>query len=147
MFQTLGPQVDWGITSMILADIARLRKMPDLAQKILMYQPQPDPVEQQKAQLELALLQAQIATEQARAASFGAQANLNTVKQGTESAKANHLQAAADKTNLDFVEQESGVTQERSLQGLQEQAKSQLALKVAESAIRQNEPNQMNKAG
>ena len=145
MFQTLGPQVDWGITSMILADIARLRKMPDLAQRILAYQPQPDPVQQQLQQLEMLKLQAEIRTEEARAASFGAQANLNTVKQGTEVAKAGHLQAAADKTNLDFVEQESGVTQERAMQGLRTQAESQAGLKVVEGVLRQQEAKQMNK--
>lgn len=145
MFQTLGDQVDWGVRSMILGDIARLRKMPDLAQRILTYQPQPDPMQQQIQQLQILKLQAEIATEQARAASFGAGANLSTVKQSTEVAKANHLQAAADKTNLDFVEQEQGVTQERAMQGLRTQAESQIGLKVAESVLRQQEPNQLNK--
>lgn len=145
MFQTLGPQVDWGITSMILSDIARLRKMPDLAQRILAFQPQPDPAQQQLQQLQMLKLQAEIRTEEARAASFGAQANLNTVKQGTEVAKAGHLQAAADKTNLDFIEQESGVTQERAMQGLRTQAESQAGLKVVEGVLRQQEAKQMNK--
>lgn len=145
MFQTLGDQVDWGVRSMILGDIARLRKMPDLAQRILTYQPQPDPMQQQIQQLQILKLQAEIATEQARAASFGAGANLSTVKQNTEVAKANHLQAAADKTNLDFVEQETGTQHERAMQGLRTQAESQIGLKVAESVLRQQEPNQLNK--
>lgn len=147
MFQTLGPNVDWGITAMILGDIAELRKMPDLAKKIRDYQPQPDPVAEQKAQLELMLLQAQIATEQARAASFGAGANLSTVKQGTEVAKANHLNAAADLQNLNFVEQESGVQQERDLQKMWTQADAQTRMKVVDTLMRQNEASQMNKPG
>lgn len=145
MMQTMGNNVDWGILSMILADIARLRKMPDLAHKIETYQPQPDPIAQQKAQLEIQLLQAQIASEQARAASYGASAQLDQQKVATEGAKANHLQAAADKTNLDFVEQESGVQQQRHLQTVQTQAHAQLGLKVAESQLRQNEAGQMAK--
>jgi hypothetical protein len=43
MLQTVGPNAGWGVTSLILSDIARLRKMPDLAKKIADYQPEPDP--------------------------------------------------------------------------------------------------------
>lgn len=147
MFQTLGPNVGWDIIAMILGDIAELRKMPDLAKRIRDYQPEPDPIAEQKAQLELMLLQAQIATEQARAASFGSGANLNTVKQGTEQAKARALTSAADLQDLDFVEQESGVKQERDLQKLWTQADAQTKMKLVEGLMRQNEPSQMNKPG
>lgn len=147
MFQTLGPNVGWDIIAMILGDIAELRKMPDLAKRIRDYQPTPDPIAEQKAQLELMLLQAQIATEQARAASFGSGANLNTVKQGTEQAKARALTSAADLQDLDFVEQESGVKQERDLQKLWTQADAQTKMKLVEGLMRQNEPSQMNKPG
>lgn len=147
MFQTLGNNVDWGITSMILGDIADLRKMPDLAERIRNYQPQPDPIAEQKAQLELMLLQAQIATEQARAASFGAQANLNTVKQATEGAKTRVLHSDADNKDLEFVQEESGVNQERNLQALDRQAEGQMKVKAADNQSRQLESSQMNKPG
>lgn len=147
MLQTVGPNTDWGVTSMILADIARLRKMPDLAKQIKDYQPQPDPIAQAKAQLEIALLQAQIVTEQAKAAQYGANAQLHQVKQGTEVAKSNALNASADKTNLDFLEQESGVSQERNLQALDRQAEGQARLQAVQSVIRQQEASQMNKPG
>ncbi len=147
MFQTLGPNVDWGITAMILGDIAELRKMPDLAKKIRDYQPQPDPIAEQKAQLELLLLQAQIATEQARAASFGSGANLNTQKIGTEAAKAKALSSSADLTDLDFVERESGVTQARDLEKMWTQADAQTRMKLVENYLRQQETSQMNKPG
>ena len=60
MFQTVGPNGDFELNKMILSDIARLRKMPDLAHRIEQYQPQPDQLQQQKAQLEILLLQKQI---------------------------------------------------------------------------------------
>lgn len=147
MFQTLGPNVDWGISAMILSDIAELRKMPDLAKRIRDYQPQPDPIAEQKAQLEILLLQAQIATEQARAASFGSSANLNSQKVGTEEAKARVLHSDADNKDLQFVQEESGVNQERQLQSIAHQTGGQLALKEAETQLRQLEPSQMNKPG
>lgn len=130
MFQTMGPQGDPGMTRMILADIARLRKMPDLAKKIEAFKPEPDPMQQKMAELQVELLMAQIATEQSKAMLNQAQALLGGVKQGTEMAKAAHLKSDTDKKNLDFVEQESGVTQERNKELQGEQARSQAQLKV-----------------
>lgn len=115
---------------MILSDIARLRKMPDLAKRIEAYQPQPDPIAQQKAQLEILVLQEQIATERAKQAQYMASAQLHGAKAGTEVAKQDNLQSDTDQKNLDFVEQESGVKQERDLQRQGEQARSQAQLKL-----------------
>lgn len=147
MFQTLGPNVDWGITSMVLSDIAELRKMPDLAKKIRDYKPQPDPIAEQRGQLELALLQAQIATEQAKAAHYASGANLQGVKQNTEMAKAKALNSSADLQDLNFVEQESGVHQQRELQKMEAQALHQTRGKAVDGLIRQQEASQMNKPG
>lgn len=146
MLQTLGPNMGWEVTAMIMSDVAKLRKMPDLAEKIERFQPQPDPIQQQIQQLQILKLQAEIETERARAASFGANAQLDLVKQGTEVAKANNLNTAADMNNLNFVEQSTGVTQERNLQSLREQSAAQTAGKIIESqVVRQNEPGQMTK--
>lgn len=67
MLQTIGPDMDPGERKMILAEIAELKRMPELAHSIRTYQPQPDPmqVELQKAQLEL--LKAQIDEMKSRA--------------------------------------------------------------------------------
>ena len=51
MLQTMGNTMPPEMSQMILADIAKLRKMPDLAKRIAEYQPQPDPLAQQKAQM------------------------------------------------------------------------------------------------
>lgn len=130
LFQTVGPNSDPNLTKMILADIAKLRKMPDLAKRIESYQPQPDPLAQEKAQLEIELLKAQLATEQAKAASFQSQAQLDLAKAGTEGVKQGNLQSDTDLKNLDFVEQESGVKQERAKELHGEQARSQVQLKL-----------------
>lgn len=135
MLQTIGPNMDIEMTKMVLSDIARLRKMPDLAKRIEAYQPQPDPIAQQKAQLEVVLLQAQIATEQAKAASLGSTAQLNTQKVTTEQVKASHLNSDKDLKDLNFVEQESGVTQARNLESQAAQAEAQTKLKIVEHAL------------
>lgn len=133
MLQTMGPNMDPEMVKMIMGDIARLRKMPDMAHKIETYTPQPDPVEQKKRELEVALLEAEIAEQNARAADLNARAQLAMAQVQTEAAKASNLQASTDLQNLDFVEQESGVKQERDLQKAGEQARSNAQLKVMDA--------------
>ena len=123
MLQTMGNTADPGLAKMILSDIAKLRKMPDLAERIAKYQPQPDPVAQKKQELEIAELQAKINE-------INSKAMLNQAQAGHVGAKTDNLNADTDQKNLDFVEQESGVKQERDLQkqGAQAQANGGLAL-------------------
>lgn len=130
MLQTMGNNMDPEMSKMILSDIARLRKMPDLAKRIEEYSPQPDPLMQRKAELEIALLEAQLANEQAQTMQYQSTAQLNMAKINTEGAKAGNLKSDTDIKNLDFVEQESGVKQERELQKVGEQARSQVQLKL-----------------
>ena len=117
MLQTMGNNMAPEMSQLILSEIARLRKMPDLAKQIQNYQPQPDPFEQQMKMLELQKLQAEIAELQGRAMEHQSGAQLDV-------AKAQNLGSDTDLKNLNFVEQESGVTQERELQKQSEQAKA-----------------------
>jgi len=149
MLQTGAASADPGEVRMIRAEIARLRKMPALAKRIEEYQPQPDPIAQQKAQLELLLLRAQIQRETAAAAVDQSEANLNAIKSmteqadsiltmakvGTEKAKARSVMSEADKADLDYIEQESGVKQTRDLQKIHGQAESQTRMKVVEALL------------
>lgn len=139
LLQTVGPNGDPEMTKMILSDIAKLRKMPELAKRIESFQPQPDPLAQEKAQLEIELLKAQIAKENAQAMQYQAGAQLDAAKVGTEGAKQQHLKSDTDLMNLDFVEQESGVKQERDLQKAGEQARSQAQLKVLDHEYKREE--------
>ena len=142
LLQTTGNTMDPQLNKMILADIARLRKMPDMAKRIEEYEPQPDPLVQEKLQLEIELLRAQINKENAQAMQYQASAQLDTAKVGTETAKAENLQSDTDKKNLDFVEQESGVTQERAKELHGEQARSQVQLKLLDRQF-QREDNRV----
>lgn len=135
MMQTMGNSVGWEVTRMILAEIARLRKMPELAKKIESFEPQPDPLEQQIKQLEIAKLQAEIGEIQARTMKQQASAVLDQAKVGTEQVKAGNLQSDTDQKNLDFVEQESGIQQERELQRQGAQAEAQGRLKLLDHGL------------
>lgn len=102
MLQTMGNNMDPAMSKMILADIAKLRKMPELAKRIEEYQPQPDPLMQQKAQLEIALLEAQVANESAKAKE-------NEADIALKQAKTRDLHSKSDLNDLEFVNKESGV--------------------------------------
>jgi hypothetical protein len=137
MLQTMGNNVDSEFSRIILAEIAKLRKMPDLAKKILSYQPQPDPVQQEMQMMQLEMLKAQVQVESAKAMEAQANAQLAQAKAQKEIAMAQNLSSDTDLKNLDYVEQESGTKQERDLQKMGAQAKGNIALKVTDNAMKQ----------
>ncbi|UOX40300.1 portal protein [Vibrio phage PhiImVa-1] len=131
MLQTMGGVLPFNLLQIILAQIADLRNMPDLAKLIKDYQPEPDPLkelEAQKTQLEMQKLQAEIAKLQA-------EANMAPVKAQAEQAKARKLSTEADLNSLDFVEQESGVKQERELELMKAQAEGNLARDISKTIL------------
>jgi len=136
--QTMGPE----FSQIILADIARLRKMPELAKKIQDYQPQPDPLAEEAKKLEVELLRAQIANEYAKANENNANANLDNAKVG-------NLESDTDLKNLDFLEQESGTKQRRDLQLQGEQARSNMNLESLKhvNKVRENQLAPKKQAG
>ena len=75
MLQTMGPDMDPGLSKVILGEIADLKRMPHLAEQIRAYEPQPDPLQQRIRELEIEKLEADIAFTQARAIEATAQAN------------------------------------------------------------------------
>lgn len=132
MLQTMGNNMAPEMSRLILADIARLRKMPDLAKQIEEYQPQPDPIAQKQAELQVALMEAELQEKQSII-------QLNMAKIDTEHAKAEHLRSDADLKDLNFIEQESGVKQERDLQKQGAQAAAQARTKILDHQLRQSE--------
>lgn len=121
MLQTTGQTMGPMFSQIILTEIARLRKMPDLAKKIESYSPEPDPMAEELRRLEIELIKAQIQNEMAKAAENMANANL-------DNAKASNLGSDTDQKNLDYVEQEAGVKQARSLELHQAQAQGNMML-------------------
>jgi len=130
MLQTMGNTMPGEMSQMILADIAKLRKMPDLSKRIAEYKPQPNPLVEQKQQLELALLQAQVQNESAKGQENMVDVQLKSAKTETELAKARQMQSGADLSDLDFVERESGVKEARDLDF--EDAKHERAMEAKE---------------
>ena len=117
LLQTMGPNQDFEINKMIMAEIARLSRMPELEKQIRAHQPQKDPAEEQakqlemaKLQLELELMKADIADKNARAGENVIDAEVKKAKMQVEMAKARKLGSEADGLDLDFlVKNESGI--------------------------------------
>jgi hypothetical protein len=131
MLQTTAQGSDPEEVRMIRAEIARLRKMPALAKRIEDFKPAPDPMQE----LNMQFKQAEIAEVQARTQEYLAQAQLHA-------AKAQETGSKKDLNNLDYVEQESGVKQERDLEKSSEQAKANAKLKLIEANLKDNTPKQ-----
>lgn len=113
MLQTVGNNLPLEMSQIILADIAKLRKMPELAKRIQEFKPQPDPMVQQEQMLRIALLEAQVANERAKAAENEVDSQLKQAKTANELAKARDTNSGADLKDLEFVEKDSGVAHAR----------------------------------
>jgi len=135
MLQTMGNNMDINMSKIILTDIARLRKMPELAKEIENFEPQPNPLAQEKAQLEVELLKAQIANEAAKAKENEVDVGLKTAKTQTELSKSRNLDSKSDKEDLDFLEQESGVNRQHDMNKLDHKRGSDLDLKAADQLL------------
>ena len=116
MLQTTSQSMGPAFTQLILSDIARLRKMPDLAKKIAEFQPQPDPYTEQMKMLELEMKKAQVANETAKGVENQIDTELKKAKINSEMAKAKANKSKADLDDLTFLEREGGIDQEKQLE-------------------------------
>lgn len=119
MLQTLGNTVDIGITLMILSEIARLKRLPELAEKIKNFQPQPDPMAQEKLKLEVEELRMKV----------------NKLKAEAElaEAKAEQARADAEKTEVETIEQVTGTKHDREMEKQRGQAEGNIDLEITKS--------------
>lgn len=141
LLQTSGPNMDPEMHKIVLSEICTLRKMPDLAHRIISFKPQPDPVAQKMQELEIAKIEAEIADIRASTQKKLVDAGLSEAKTGTEQAKQGQIKSDTDLKNLDFVEQESGVKQERALQTAGEQGRVNKELKAMDNDMKRETNN------
>ena len=140
MLQTMGNSMDPEMSKMILSDIAKLRKMPDLAKKIEDYTPQPDPIAQEKAQLENELLKVQIENERAKSQKELSTAELNLAKADSEDSKAGHLDVQTREKSISNSRKESGFEDMKEQSQKEFDKQSQVDLKAMD-LMRKNNPN------
>lgn len=119
MVQTLGNTVDQTITLSLVAKIAELKRMPDLAHELRTWQPQPDPVEEQLKQL--AIQKAQLENEELQS------------KIALNMAKAKEAASSGDLKDLDYLEQESGTKHARDMEKQKAQSQGNQNLQITKA--------------
>jgi len=144
MLQTMGNTVDQGMTQMILSEICRLRKMPELAERVARFTPpEPDPMQQRLQMAQVELIEAQVAKYKAEAMKAQSGAELDGAKAQNElaeaqikpyelqatiqeaMAKAQYNNSLSKKMNLDYMNELTGVSHKRDLEKQAAQAKAQ----------------------
>lgn len=122
MLQTMGPNMGMEMVQIILAEIADLKRMPALAERIRQYKPKPDPVQEQLQQLELLKIQKEIEKIQSEIDKNRADAQKKMVE--------------ADAINLDVVEQETGTKHERDMEKQKGQAEGNQNLEITKALLK-----------
>lgn len=119
MIQTIGPKAPPEMTMMILSEIARLKRMPDLAHQLKNWKPTPDPIAERIKELELAKLEAEI----------------NEINARAQKAMADARKAVsdADQKDLDYVEQETGTKHARDLEKQRAQSTGNQDLQITKA--------------
>lgn len=123
MMQTGQQSMDPEEAKLVRAEIYKLQKMPDLADKILSYQPQPDPVQQEMQQLQLERmrlenikLQSEIEERNSRAIENQVDVKLKQAKTQNELAKAGKLTSEKDLADQEFIRRDFGVDHQQKMQ-------------------------------
>lgn len=119
MLQTCGPNAGPEIMMMIMADIAELKRMPELAHRLRTFKPQPTPEQQQLQQLQLQEAALKVEKLKAEIAKINAEAAYKT--------------SLKDREDLDYVEQETGTHHARDMQKMEAQAKGNQQLEVTKA--------------
>jgi hypothetical protein len=108
MLQTMGQQMDVVMRNMLMAEIARLRKMPKLADMLENFKPEPNPQDEKIAQLTIQKLEAEIENLKSKAEENLYDMALKEAKTKTENSKARSVDSDSDIKDLDFVNKASG---------------------------------------
>ena len=122
MMQTGQQSMDPEEAKLVRAEIYKLQKMPDLAEKVLSYKPQPDPVQEEIKQLELERLRleldklrSEIEERQSRAIENQVDVELKQAKTQNELAKAGKTSSEKDLKDMEFLRKDMGVDLQEKL--------------------------------
>lgn len=114
MLQTMGPDMDPGLSKVILGEIADLKRMPHLAEQIRAYEPQPDPMQIRLQELEIEKAEAEVELTKARAA---------------------EALSNAENTSLDTELDASGINHQRAVENTGAQARGNRDLEVTKGLL------------
>ena len=115
LLQTMGPNQDFEINKLLMGEIARLSRMPELEKKIKEHQPTQDPAAEKMKQIEIERLQlenekikADIKDKLARAGENEVDRVVKMNKAKKDDAAARKISSEADKLDLEFLMKNEG---------------------------------------
>jgi len=133
LLQTNGPNEDPGVRKLLMAQIMRLHKMPDVAKNIEEFQPQPDPFTERMKELEMKLKEVEIMERESRAVENQADLRLKTANAVLAEAKAKLTSSTADVKDLEFVNKATGGELKDEMSKKDHDRDTQVALKSFDS--------------
>jgi hypothetical protein len=116
LLQTLGQTMEQGMRNMLMAEIARLNKMPDLAKSMENYKPEPDPFTERMKELEIKEKEANIIERMSRAAENKVDIRLKNANAALAEAKTRQLGSDTDLKDLDFTRKADGTEHNEEMQ-------------------------------
>lgn len=134
MLQTMGQTLPFELTKILLAEQATLKRMPGLAEKITQHQPEPNPIEQEKAMLENEKLKVEIMERKSRALENEVDMRLKSANAALAEAKARGTHSDADLKDQDFLKEQTGVNRQQELEDKMLDHKSQKDLSQSASS-------------
>lgn len=128
MLQTMGPNLGMEMVQLILSEIAELKRMPVLAEKIRTFKAPVDPLVEKQKELELAKLEKELLK-------IESEILLNQ-------AKAKEAGAKAENIDLDTVEEGSGLNHDRDLEKMRAQSEGNANLTVTKALVTPRKPDE-----
>lgn len=128
LLQTLGQNMDPAMQKLLMGQISKLNKMPDLAKQIEEFEPQPDPYLEQMKQLELEMKKVEIYERKSRADENAIDMRLKAAKASLEEAKVRKLGSDTDLVDLDFTRKADGTEFSEEMTRKQHEAETALNL-------------------
>jgi hypothetical protein len=109
LLQTLGQNMDPNMQKLLMGQIAKLNKMPDLAKQIEEFEPQPDPYMQRMKELELKKMVSEIMERMSRTVENETDVRAKNAKAGLDEAKTRELNSTTDLKDLEFTRKADGL--------------------------------------
>jgi hypothetical protein len=108
ILQTLGQSMDADMRNLVMSEMVKLKKMPDLAKQIKEYQPEPDPYIEEMKRLEMEKLKSEIEERKSRARENAVDIRLKTATAVLKEAQAKGVNSDTDKKDMEFVKEVTG---------------------------------------
>lgn len=108
LLQTLGQNMDPEMSQLLMSQIAKLHRMPDLAENLKNFQPTPDPFQQRMQELEIEGKEAEIEERRSRSRENEVDIRAKNAKAALDEARAANLNSDTDNKDLDFTRKANG---------------------------------------